>query len=309
MIKNNKYSKDTIIVSGMPRTATTIVGRLISYKMPYSTIYEPFNISQGLKSVDINYLIPNSNISEYNFDKIFNGLLNLDGQFRLGVKLNDSSLKKIIKYIIGNESSISFKKAKYVSRKRGLILKDPFLLFASKYIAKNHKVIMCERPLLPLAGSFKRMSWSFDEYSRLLKDFNIIDIDIQKPNQFNNGNISPFVIGAIQFFYLYSVFKRNLLNDDNIYMFDQNELSVNPNQSIMSLFDWLNIDYSKNDIDKIVINISGSSKKNKSPKEGVQHDHLYDKQHANDYFNSILTNNEIEYVKECERVICSGGEI
>ena len=293
----------------MPRTATTIVGRLISYKMPYSTIYEPFNISQGLKSVDINYLIPNSNISEYNFDKIFNGLLNLDGQFRLGVKLNDSSLKKIIKYIIGNESSISFKKAKYVSRKRGLILKDPFLLFASKYIAKNHKVIMCERPLLPLAGSFKRMSWSFDEYSRLLKDFNIIDIDIQKPNQFNNGNISPFVIGAIQFFYLYSVFKRNLLNDDNIYMFDQNELSVNPNQSIMSLFDWLNIDYSKNDIDKIVINISGSSKNNKSPKEGVQHDLLYDKNYANEYFNSILNDDEIGYVKECELLIRSGEEI
>lgn len=293
----------------MPRTATTIVGRLISYKMPYSTIYEPFNISQGLKSVDINYLIPNSNISEYNFDKIFNGLLNLDGQFRLGVKLNDSSLKKIIKYIIGNESSISFKKAKYVSRKRGLILKDPFLLFASKHIAKNHKVIMCERPLLPLAGSFKRMSWSFDEYSRLLKDFNIIDIDIQKPNQFNNGNISPFVIGAIQFFYLYSVFKRNLLNDDNIYMFDQNELSVNPNQSIMSLFDWLNIDYSKNDIDKIVINISGSSKNNKSPKEGVQHDLLYDKNYANEYFNSILNDDEIGYVKECELLIRSGEEI
>lgn len=293
----------------MPRTATTIVGRLISYKMPYSTIYEPFNTSQGLKSVDINYLIPNSNISDYNFDKIFNGLLNLDGQFRLGVRPNDSSLKKIIKYIIGNESSISFKKAKYVSRKRGLILKDPFLLFASKHIAKNHKVIMCERPLLPLAGSFKRMSWSFDEYSRLLKDFNIIDIDIQKPNQFNNSTISPFVVGAVQFFYLYSLFKKNLLNDDNIYMFDQNELSVNPNQSIMSLFDWLNIDYSKNDIDKIVINISGSSKKNKFPKEGVQHDQLYDKQHANDYFNSILTNNEIEYVKECEIMICSGGEI
>tara|TARA_B110000495_G_scaffold166899_1_gene153165 strand:- start:12 stop:941 length:930 start_codon:yes stop_codon:yes gene_type:complete len=309
MIKNNKYSKDTIIVSGMPRTATTIVGRLISDKMPYSTIYEPFNISQGLKSVDINYLIPNSNISENDFDKIFNGLLNLDGQFRLGVRSNDSSLKKIIKYIIGNESSISFKKAKYISRKRGLIVKDPFLLFASKHIAKNHKVVMCERPLLPLAGSFKRMSWSFDEYSRLLKDFNAIDIDIQKPNQFNDNNISPFVVGAVQFFYLYSVFKKNLLNDDNIYTVDQNELSTNPNQSIMSLFDWLNIDYSKNDIDNIVINISGSSKKNKSPKQGVQHDQLYDKQYANEYFDSILTNNEIEYVKECERIICSGGEI
>ena len=55
--------------------------------------------------------------------------------------------------------------------------------------------------------------------------------------------------------------------------------------------------------------ISGSSKNNKSPKQGVQHDKLYDKEYANDYFQSILTKDEIKYVKECEMIICSGGEI
>ena len=57
------------------------------------------------------------------------------------------------------------------------------------------------------------------------------------------------------------------------------------------------------------MSISGSSTKNKSPKQGVQHDKLYDKQYANDYFQSILTKDEIKYVGECETIICSGGEI
>ena len=57
------------------------------------------------------------------------------------------------------------------------------------------------------------------------------------------------------------------------------------------------------------MSISGSSTKNKSPKQGVQHDKLYDKEYANDYFQSILTKDEIKYVKECEIIICSGGEI
>ena len=294
----------------MPRTATTIVGQLISDKAPYSVLYEPFNTSQGLKSVDINYLIPGFNIMENDFDKILTSLFDLSGSFKLGVKRDDSLSKRLIKYILGNESSISFKKAKYLNLKKGLIIKDPFLVFASKYLSQNHKVIMCERPLLPLAGSFKRMSWSFSEYNRLLKDFDRMGLNIKNSNQFNeNNSISPFVVGAIQFFYLYTLFKQKILNNDNIYFFNQHDLSINPNNSIILLFDWLNINYSKNDIDEIAMKISGSSKDNKSPKQGVQHDKLYDKEYANDYFQSILTKDEIKYVKECEMIICSGGEI
>ena len=309
MFKNNKYFKNPIIVSGMPRTATTIVGKLISQKAPYSVLYEPFNTSQGLKSIDINYLVPGSNIVDRDFDKIFNDLLGLDGKFRLGIRRNDSLFKQFIKRIIGNESSISFKKAKYLNTERGLIVKDPFLVFASKYLSKNYKVIICERPLLPLAGSFKRMSWTFNEYNRLLKDFECIGVDIKNPNQFNNNDISPFVVGAVQFFYLYTVFKQKVLNSDNIYFFNQHDLSVNPNDSIISLFDWLNIDCSENEINQIAIDISGSLKKNEAPKKGVQHDTFYDKRYANKYFKSVLTESEIKYVRKSKLIICSGGEI
>ena len=309
MFKNNKYSKNPIIVSGMPRTATTIVGKLISQKAPYNVLYEPFNSSQGLKSIDINYLIPGSNIMENDFDGILASLLDLNGSFKLGIKKNDSLFKKMIKYTFGNQSSISFKKAKYLNPERELIIKDPFLIFASKYLSKNYRVIMCERPLLPLAGSFKRMSWTFSEYSQLLKGLEHIGVDIKNPNQFNNNDISPFVVGAVQFFYLYTAFKQRILNNDKIYFFNQHDLSVNPNGSIVSLFDWLNIDCSENEINQIVTEISGSLKKNKAPKKGVQHDTLYNKRYANEYFKSVLTESEIKYVRKSELIICSGGEI
>ena len=309
MLKNNKYSKNPIIVSGMPRTATTIVGKVISNKAPYNVIYEPFNSSQGLNSIDINYLIPGSNIMENDFDRILHNLSNLNGDFKLGINENESLFKTLIKYTVGNESSISFKRAKYFNSKRGLIIKDPFLLFASEYLSNNYKIIICERPLLPLAGSFKRMSWTFHEYSRLLKDLKKIGLDIKNPKQFHNSNISPLIVGAVQFFYLYTLFKKRIVHKDNIYFFNQHHLSTNPKNSISSLFDWLNIEYSKKDINKIAMSISGSSTKNKSPKKGVQHDKLYDKQYANEYFKLVLTEDEIKYVKECELIVCSGEEI
>ena len=309
MFKNNKYSKNPIIVSGMPRTATTIVGKLISNKSRYSVVYEPFNSSQGLNTIDINYLIPGSNIMENDFDRILDNLLNLNGSFKLGKNKNDSVFKKLIKYTFGNQSSISFNKAKYFDRNTGLLIKDPFLLFASEYLSNNYRIIMCERPLLPLVGSFKRMSWAFHEYSRLLKDFNNIGLDTNNSKKFDDSNISPFVVGAVQFFYLYTIFKDRIVNKENIYFFNQHDLSVNPKNSISSLFDWLNIEYSKKDINKIAMSVSGSSKKHKSPKKGVQHDKMYNKKHANEYFESILSEDEIKYVKKCEILICSGGEI
>ena len=309
MFKNNKYSKNPIIVSGMPRTATTIVGKLISNKAPYSVIYEPFNSSQGLKSIDMNYLIPGSNIMENDFDRILENLLNLNGSFKLGKNKNDSIFKKFIKYTLGNQSSISFKKAKYFNRNSDVLIKDPFLLFASEYLSNNYRIIMCERPLLPLVGSFKRMSWTFYEYNRLLKDLNNIGLDTKNSKKFDNRNISQFVVGAVQFFYLYTIFKDRIVGRKNIYFFNQHDLSINPNNSISSLLDWLNIDYSKKDIDKIAMSISGSSKNHKSPRDGVQHDKIYNKKHTNEYFESILSEDEIKYVKECEILICSGGEI
>jgi len=62
MSKNNKYSKNAIIVSGLPRTATTVLGDILSSIDGYNMVYEPFNASQGILSVNENYLIPGINI-------------------------------------------------------------------------------------------------------------------------------------------------------------------------------------------------------------------------------------------------------
>ena len=114
-----------------------------------------------------------------------------------------SNAKKTIKTLFGNESSLSFLKSKFSPNQKKLIVKDPFLVFASLYLSSNYKIVMCERPILPLAGSFKRMGWEFSEYDRLIKDFESIGIkDIAK---IDNSSISSPVLGAVRFCQLYSI--------------------------------------------------------------------------------------------------------
>ena len=143
MSKNNKYSKNAIIVSGLPRTATTVLGDILSSIEGYNMVYEPFNASQGVLSVKENYIIPGANINNSDFDNIFNSIINLNAKFKLGIKKDDSVAKKTIKTLFGNESSLSFLKSKFSPNQKKLIVKDPFLLFSSLYLSSNYKIFLC----------------------------------------------------------------------------------------------------------------------------------------------------------------------
>ena len=268
----------------------------------YNMVYEPFNASQGISEVNLNYLIPGANISYSDFDDVFNSILNLNAKFKLGVKDNDSALKKAVKTLFGNESSLSFLKSKFSINKKKLIIKDPFLVFALLYLSDNYRVIMCERPILPLAGSFKRMGWEFSEYDRLINDLNRIDIKIEE--KIENNFVSPSVLGAVQFFQLYSNFKNKIERKENIYFFNQNDFSLNPEQSINRLFDWLGEECTDKIVSKVKNLNFGQKDDIKEPKKQVQHDLVYNKSFSNKYYKSVLNKEEIDFVREC-----SGGEI
>ena len=286
----------------MPRTATTALGDILSLIDGYNMVYEPFNASQGISEVNLNYLIPGANISYSDFDDVFNSILNLNAKFKLGVKDNDSALKKAVKTLFGNESSLSFLKSKFSINKKKLIIKDPFLVFALLYLSDNYRVIMCERPILPLAGSFKRMGWEFSEYDRLINDLNRIDIKIEE--KIENNFVSPSVLGAVQFFQLYSNFKNKIERKENIYFFNQNDFSLNPEQSINRLFDWLDEECTDKIVSKVKNLNFGQKDDIKEPKKQVQHDLVYNKSFSNKYYKSVLNKEEIDFVREC-----SGGEI
>ena len=254
-------------------------------------IYEPFNASQGILSVEKNYLIPGANTDNSNFDDIFDSIINLNAKFKLGIKKDDSVIKKTIKTLFGNESSLSLLKSKFSPNQKKLIVKDPFLVFASLHLSKNYKIVMCERPILPLAGSFKRMGWEFPEYDRLVKDFESMGIrDIEK---IENNSISLPVLGAIQFCQLYSIFKHRIDGKENIYFFNQDNFSINPEDSIKKLFNWLDEKCTDRIITRVQKLNSGDAL---MPKKGIQHDLSYKKSLSNKYYKSILTDEEISFI-------------
>ena len=102
-----KNLKKPIIISGIPRSGTTPLGRVLSSIEGFSMIYEPFNVNQGIVDVEFNYPYPGKNISIEEFQLMFNNLVQFKSSFKKGYLKHDSLAKRIFKTFFGNESSLS----------------------------------------------------------------------------------------------------------------------------------------------------------------------------------------------------------
>ena len=289
-----KNIKKPIIISGIPRSGTTPLGIVLSSIKGFSMIYEPFNANQGIIDIQFNYPYPGKNISIEQFQSIFNNLIQFQSSFKKGYLKNDSLAKRILKTFFGNESSLSYFKAKKSLSTDQLLIKDPFLLFCSKELCLNHKVIICYRPLMALAGSFKRMKWDFKEFEDLINFFPPNSI---KSLRFKaNDKISSNVVGAIQFYELFYNYMNSINSNKNLYFFSQQKFSTDPIEEITNVLKWLELEGS----DKI-IQLSQSLNKGKSsqihiPNQNMQHDPNYNKKYSNEYYKLVLTKEEIDLI-------------
>ena len=289
-----KNIKKPIIISGIPRSGTTPLGKVLSSIEGFSMIYEPFNVNQGINDINFNYPYPGKNISVKEFQSIFNDLVQFKSSFKKGYSKHDNFAKKFIKTIFGNESSISYLKAKKYSINRQLLIKDPFLLFSTEELCLNHKVIICYRPLKPLAASFKRMKWSFKEFEDLVNFFPKNSIKSYRLQACDK--ISSYVIGAIQFYELFYHYINNISPNENLYYFSQQKFSKNPEIEVTKLLRWLELEVP----DKIIL-LSKSLNEGKNskihfPLKNIQHDSNYNKKFSNKYYKSVLTKDEIELI-------------
>ena len=289
-----KNIKKPIIISGIPRSGTTPLGKVLSSIEGFSMIYEPFNVNQGINDINFNYPYPGKNISVKEFQSIFNDLIQFKSSFKKGYLKHDNFAKKIIKTIFGNESSLSYLKAKKRSTNGQLLIKDPFLLFSSEELCLNHKVIICHRPLKPLAASFKRMKWNFKEFEDLVNFFPTNSIKSYRLQACDK--ISSYVIGAIQLYELFYLYINNISPNKNLYFFSQQKFSKNPEEEVANLLRWLELEIP----DKIIL-LSKSLNKGKNsqihfPLKNIQHDSDYNKKFSNEYYKSVLTKDEIELI-------------
>lgn len=307
MNKNNNKTINPIFISGIPRSGTTLVGNILSSIKNFQVIYEPFHFNQGIKSLKQKYLIPNANIDETEFFNLLKELSDGKSRFKNGIKDNDTISKKILKLTLGNPSSFSYKKYIFSSNKQ-LVVKDPFLIFSSIYLSQFYKIIITERPLIPLASSLKRMGWIFSEANEVRNDLETIGINIRLFD--TDEDISKEVLGCIHFNQIFIKILQEIKENEKIHIFNQNNFIENPKKEIQDLYSFLNVSVDDWITEKVIYKTMNSKSENYKPREKMQHDSYYNKLFSNKYYTEILTKKEIEILKNFNNeFFCSGGEI
>lgn len=292
-------SKNLVIVTGLPRTATTAVGKIISFSDEFSSIHEPFNIDSGIKELNHRFVVPGRSITLDTFNSHMLNIAKLNLNLKRGLFEDDKFIKKIVKLFLGGRTFNSYLLSKLFNKKN-IVVKDPFLVFATSELSKKYKVVITNRPLKNIAASYKRMNWSYmlNDFERLSEN---LDFDYKKVESIINehDDISDEVIASVKIFSLFDYYYKQMKPNPNIFFISQDNLSKNPIATTKTMFDFLNIDFSeriKNNIYKLQKN--NSNKKN--PNKNTAHDMSYNKKYSNLYYNEYLNKEEMKLIRRIE---------
>ncbi len=153
-----------VLVTGAPRSGTTVVGDVLAARRGSVALYEPMNIQSGDKRFGVPFPVPGaSGFDAGALDDFLADLRVLRLDLRSGVFPHETGVAAFGKRLIGSRARASLRGARLRPWADTLVWKDPFaLLCVPALIGLGLPVIVTYRPAAAIAASFKRLNWTFD---------------------------------------------------------------------------------------------------------------------------------------------------
>ncbi|WP_156493872.1 hypothetical protein, partial [Alcanivorax sp. HI0007] len=151
-----------IVITGMHRSGTTIIGEFLRRAPSVSVIHEPFNRTFGEERVEHDYPIRGGKDFLY-VDDILEDIKKRKNLRFKRAHPKDSLIKKILRPFVGGRSGIDYFSYRFFSvlGPRKIVLKDPFLSLSLKDKNNEKYVVVCRHPCAVWL-SIKNMNWRSD---------------------------------------------------------------------------------------------------------------------------------------------------
>ena len=153
-----------VLVTGLPRSGTTVVGDVLATAEQTTSLYEPMNFQSGDVRFDASFPVCGSDeFSRAEFQLFLQDLTSLRLNLRNGLFPHDTGMKAIAKWFTGGRSRVSYLKSRISLFSQNIIWKDPFAIFClPAALDKGLDVVVTYRPPAAIAASYKRLHWSYD---------------------------------------------------------------------------------------------------------------------------------------------------
>lgn len=165
MTPHKALERRVVLVTGTPRSGTTVVGNALALAADAKALYEPMNMHSGDKAVRRYFEVPDENeFSAADCDDLISRVASLSLQLRSGAFNHERGLRRVAKVMIGGQSRHSLRMARLTPRVRHVIWKDPFAPFVARRAIEQFgiPVVVTVRPPLAVVASFKRLDWRFN---------------------------------------------------------------------------------------------------------------------------------------------------
>ncbi|GAB4523081.1 MAG: hypothetical protein Tsb0014_00290 [Pleurocapsa sp.] len=181
-----------IFVTGLIRSGTTFVGKILSLPLQVDYIHEPFSCYVGMPGMTkVNpYVRPSLDTEEMqHFDVLTQSIFNYDLTLPNIIPSKDALSRRILKHIVGSRGPFYLRLAKLNAFHKAAVIKDPMgkLLSEYLYLRFNVKpVIVIKHPTSYIA-SLKRVNWWPDLSTlavqpELVRDYFTDEVDFLNQN-------------------------------------------------------------------------------------------------------------------------------
>lgn len=156
--------RQLVVVTGTPRSGTTVVGDVLGTARRARMLYEPFNVHVGVRGLDEEFPIPGAGaMSQARFAELVAAIA--EGRYRVkpGVYPHDRWWYAALKRLTGSRTTVTSRLTRLDPWLETIVWKDPFVVLAAPALAAlGHRVVVTVRNPWAVAASFRRLHWGVD---------------------------------------------------------------------------------------------------------------------------------------------------
>lgn len=242
-----------MIVTGVPRSGTTWIGKIISLSKQYHYVPEFINpdggIYRNMKPFKWFQFINSENFLK--FKKYFDELLNFQ-YVQSSIRLDKSLIEKLL-------NTIHYYQKKYLGYPQAL-LKEPQSCFSSEFLCNrlDLNVIIIIRHPAAVVNSFKRVGWNVD-FSPILEQSTLVKEHLSSYETLMKNNPKDDVVGNVSILYLIimDVLTKFINRNPDWIIVKHEELCNDPINEFKKLYKKLGLAFTKKIEKKIYLSTHG----------------------------------------------------
>ncbi|RKZ04828.1 hypothetical protein DRQ21_01665 [Candidatus Fermentibacteria bacterium] len=292
--------KRHILVTGIHRSGTTFVGKMLSSAPGTGYVQEPFNPEYGVTGVDLWYpYIRQGHVSESYYAEIVRNIVSGHAVYRKKSADGDHFFKKTGKRLLGSRDYLQYLASTKMPGSRRLIIKDPLASLSSEWMHKKFDmdVIILLRHPAGFIASTQRLGWNYYFLSDIMTQTQLMEEylhEILAP--FNIASMKQWQKGALLWQCIYSILDVYAERNPSIKIVRLEDISLAPEEMFRELHKHLELPFTKKTAHKIQES-TGSNNPVNAPGGKVHHLQRNSRQLSNAWKRSINRNMAIEIRK------------